>query len=364
MAASDESYWAEYDGLQHAKHQLLRSYLGGWFPILSSWQGRVLYVDCHAGRGRHETGHEGSPILALRLLKDHRNRSQILSETEVNFYLFENNQRNFEQLEAEIAELGSLPSNMLVHPHQEDYQAHLEREFEGLRSQGRELAACFAFIDPYGFKISIDFINKILSFPATEVLVNFMYRFVNMAMTHDGQARSMDTLFGSSAWRELGSIEDATERSNATISLFSSQLQAQHVTQMYMRGENNALKYALIHATNHRRGRELIKNAMWSVDPDGTFSASERATPDQPILIAPEPDLRPLEDALWNKFKGKSIETSKLDDWLLGELFLSKHLHKILRDYRNGGVVEASGYDGSFAFKKNPTFKFPKKRPE
>ncbi|MFQ5923824.1 MAG: three-Cys-motif partner protein TcmP [Anaerolineales bacterium] len=298
MPTSDERYWAEYDGLQHAKHQLLRAYLGGWFPILSSWHGRVLYVDCHAGRGRHETGHEGSPILALRLLKVHRSRKQILSETEVNFYLFENNQANYEVLEAEIAELGSLPSNMLVHPHQEDYQSHLQGEFEALRSRGQQLAACFAFIDPYGFSISNDFINEILSFPATEVLVNFMYRYINMAITHDGQAENMDVLFGSGEWRELGLIEDITERSNATVSLFSSQLQAEYVTQMYMRGENNALKYALIHATNHRKGRELIKDAMWSVIPDGTFTASERATPDQPVLIVPEPDLRPLEDAM------------------------------------------------------------------
>ena len=65
MNSTDESYWSDYTGLQHAKHQLLSKYLGGWFPILASANGRVIYIDCYAGRGRHASGHEGSPILAL-----------------------------------------------------------------------------------------------------------------------------------------------------------------------------------------------------------------------------------------------------------------------------------------------------------
>jgi len=136
MTATDETYWAEYDGLQHAKHQLLRSYLGGWFPILSSWQGRVLYLDCHAGRGRHTTGHEGSPILALRLLRDHRQRARILSDTEVYFYFFEISYANYERLVEEIKNLGTLPSNMLVRPFQTDYENYLRREFSDLRAKG------------------------------------------------------------------------------------------------------------------------------------------------------------------------------------------------------------------------------------
>jgi len=364
MTATDETYWAEYDGLQHAKHQLLRSYLGGWFPILSSWQGRVLYLDCHAGRGRHTTGHEGSPILALRLLRDHRQRARILSDTEVYFYFFEISYANYERLVEEIKNLGTLPSNMLVRPFQTDYENYLRREFSDLRAKGQQLAPCFAFIDPYGFSISIDFLNEILSFPSTELLVNFMYRYVDMAMRHENQADNMDALFNCEDWRELILISDATERSNATISLFSNQLNAQYVTHMYMLGENRALKYALIHATNNRRGRELIKEAMWAVTPDGTFTASERYSPDQLVLLVPEPNLEPLKATVWDQFAGSSVESSQMHDWLIDELYLPKHLRHILREYRNRGIIEASGYEGRFAFKKNPIFAFPANRPD
>ena len=94
MGDTNERYWSEYTGLQEAKHQLLRKYLAGWFPILTSFHGRVIYVDCHAGRGIHETGQQGSPILALQGLLTHQLRTQILDSTEVYFIFFENDPTN------------------------------------------------------------------------------------------------------------------------------------------------------------------------------------------------------------------------------------------------------------------------------
>jgi three-Cys-motif partner protein len=71
MRDTDKEYWESYNDLQRTKHSILRKYLGAWFPILTSWSGRVLYIDCHAGRGRHKTGEEGSPIIALNCLLNH-----------------------------------------------------------------------------------------------------------------------------------------------------------------------------------------------------------------------------------------------------------------------------------------------------
>ena len=109
MSETNKKYWAEYDGLQEAKHQLLRKYLNGWFPILTRFHGRVIYMDCHAGRGSHKTGHKGSPILALQGLLTHQRSIQILDSTKVQFVFFENNRTNYEHLWAEIKSLGQLP---------------------------------------------------------------------------------------------------------------------------------------------------------------------------------------------------------------------------------------------------------------
>jgi len=62
---TNPKYWKEYTNLQHVKHSLIRNYLNGWFPMLGSWAGRILYFDTHAGRGKHKGGQKGSPLVAL-----------------------------------------------------------------------------------------------------------------------------------------------------------------------------------------------------------------------------------------------------------------------------------------------------------
>lgn len=358
MSSVDEKYWAEYDGLQNAKHQLLRTYLGGWFPILSSWQGRVLYIDCHAGRGRHETGDEGSPVLALRLLLEHTHRDRILSSTEVHYFLFEVNEANYAALRSQLDQFGDLPGNIHVHTHCEDYESHLKAAIDELRSNKLTLAPSIAFVDPYGFTLSMRFLNDLLSFPRCELLINFMYRYIDMAIHNPAQSENMDRLFGCDQWGSLVAIEDPDARAQATIGLFSSQLAARHVTHMLMMGDNNVLKYVLIHATNHDRGRQLMKEAVWSVTPDGAFAAHEARSPDQLVLIVPDPDLRPLRRAMVREFAGSTRHMQQLYTWLLPQMYLPKHLHQVLRQLRDEGTVEFSGYAGRFAFNKNPQVTF------
>ncbi len=363
MNDTDERYWAEYTGLQEAKHQLLRRYLAGWFPILASAHGRVIYVDCHAGRGIHETGQQGSPILVLQELCNHQLRDQILRSTEVQFIFFENDPINYKHLCTEIASLGESPSNIKVEIVQDDYEKSLRELVDDMNRRNQSLAPSFAFVDPFGFTLSMGLLNDLLAFPSCELLINFMYRYVDMAIHHPAQASNMDSLFGCQDWRELASIGNPRERERETIALFSHQLKAEFVTHMNMIGDNSVLKYVLLHASNHPRGRELMKESMWTVVPDGSFTAFERDAPDQLVLIEPEPSLEPLKDLLWRNFVGQQVYMEEIYNWLLRELYLKKHVHQVLREYRNQGFVDFSGYEGTFAFSKNPLASFPLWRP-
>lgn len=109
---SDNEYWASYTPIQRAKHDLLRRYLGGWFPILASFSGRVVYVDSHAGRGRHACGEAGSPLVALETLLTHSHRDHILSRCNVVFRFMEQNPNHVERLKEELTQLGPLPENV------------------------------------------------------------------------------------------------------------------------------------------------------------------------------------------------------------------------------------------------------------
>lgn len=355
---TDSAYWREYDGLQAAKHTILRRYLGGWYPILARWHGRIAYIDCHAGRGRHLTGQAGSPLLALQELLDHKMRQRILIRTEAVFLFFERDEHNACLLEAEIDNLRPLPPQVRVDVKCKDYDEELRTVIGSIRSGTRTIAPTFAFVDPYGFKISMGTLNDLLSFPRTEVLINFMYRYVDMAVSQDSQNANLDSLFGCRHWRGLRQITDPRERAKESIKLFGSRLMAQYVTRMHMLGSNNALKYVMLHATNHEAGRDLMKAAMWATAPDGSFSAFERDNPDQGVLLVAEPDLNPFEDALWTEFAGRSVQMRDVYNWLRGGSYLESHLHAVLRRNRKAGFVSFSGYAGRFAFSKDPHITF------
>jgi three-Cys-motif partner protein len=42
-----------------AKHRILQKYLGGWLPVISSWNKRVLFIDGFSGPGGVRRGRGG-----------------------------------------------------------------------------------------------------------------------------------------------------------------------------------------------------------------------------------------------------------------------------------------------------------------
>ncbi|MHA1469795.1 MAG: three-Cys-motif partner protein TcmP, partial [Candidatus Asgardarchaeia archaeon] len=54
-----------------AKHEILKRYLQAWYPILSKFNGRILYIDGFAGPGEYSNGELGSPIIAINEAKNH-----------------------------------------------------------------------------------------------------------------------------------------------------------------------------------------------------------------------------------------------------------------------------------------------------
>src|SRR5687768_17425667 len=70
-ADTNPEYWSEYSNLQHVKHSVIKNYLNGWFPKMTlgpTGVRRLLYIDTHAGRGKHLEGQLGSPLVALTTL--------------------------------------------------------------------------------------------------------------------------------------------------------------------------------------------------------------------------------------------------------------------------------------------------------
>ena len=132
---------------------MLARYLDGWYPIMSRWNGRIVFLDGFAGRGRYNDGSEGSPLIALRHLLDHRYFPQ-MSHQEFVFFFIEADRDNAASLRQEIdtfkASRAPWPGNVKEFVINDKFDMTANSMLAQLREQKRNLAPTFAFVDPFG----------------------------------------------------------------------------------------------------------------------------------------------------------------------------------------------------------------------
>ena len=179
---TNPDYWREFTNLQHVKHSLIREYLNGWFPKLGFWSGRVVYLDTHAGRGGHDDGQSGSPIVALKTLLQHRYCSRILDNSEVRFIFIEHDPDNVQALRQHVSALGDLPGRVHVAVSSGDCFLQLERLLSNLATGHKKMEPAFIFVDPYGFTVPGELLSKLLSAGRVELFVNVIWRELDMAL--------------------------------------------------------------------------------------------------------------------------------------------------------------------------------------
>jgi three-Cys-motif partner protein len=354
---TNPEYWLEYNNLQQTKHRLIHEYLNGWLPKLGSWSGRILYLDTHAGRGRHATGVYGSPLVALQTLLDHSFRERVFGKCEVVFSFIEIDEENCEELRSEIRKLGDLPKQVKLGIVCGDCFQTLESVIRDLEKSGSSIAPAFVFVDPYGFKVPAAILRKLMNSGHVELFVNVIWRELSMAIaqgeTTAGMARTLDLIFDGDDWRKLIGLQ-FEKQAEACINLLRSKIGAKWATHIRMLGANNATRYMLMHLTNHDSGRDLMKDCMWEVCPDGGFLA--RVTDDvrQEQLVTAEPDLGPLRKWLIAELTAGARRWNELIEKLRPEIWRAPQLNQIVMRLRRDGRLDGRDYKGRFAPANNP----------
>jgi len=358
-AYSDQhpEYWREYSNLQHVKHALIREYLKGWFPKVGLWAGRILYIDTHAGRGRHLTGELGSPLVALRTFLEHSHRERILERSEVRFVFIERDEDNLEALESELRGFCPLPRNVAVGAYAGDCEEVLRAGLAALRDGRKQLAPSFVFVDPYGFKIRYSLLRDFMSFQTVELFVNVMWRYLNMAFTQAsesaGMAQALDYTFDVVDWREAITADDHDTRAEQLLELIDNSVRCKWMTSVQMLGANQTTNYVLAHLTNHKAGRDLMKQVMWKVCPshDGVFVARKTDDPAQGVLLRIEPDLQPLAGLVLSALRTGPLRWKQFHVMIRDTSWLPKHVNQVIRELRRSGKID---WDGAFSATANP----------
>jgi three-Cys-motif partner protein len=318
-------------------------------------------VDTHAGRGKHTGGEEGSPLVALRTFLEHTWRDKILKRCEVRFMFVELDETNAGRLREEIQKLGKLPANVAYNIYAEDAFGLLSKVADDFERSGTRLAPCFMFVDPYGFSVPCELLQRIKKHSRSELLITFIWRELDMAMRQKNAPHvlkeKVDAVFGGEDWNSIVAIDDFDARGEAAVQLLKHKIGARSATYIRMLGDNQKTRYFLLHLTDHEAGRDLMKEVVWKCCPDGGYYARKRDNPKQQYLIKPEPDLKELTYWLFNKLRRRPWTWQELAESLRGEIWRNKHLWDVIRELRDKGEIVAADFSGRFSQRANPTFK-------
>lgn len=329
MSSPEEPVW-EIEPHTKAKHEILRRYLQGWFPIMTSFSSKVIYLDGFAGPGIYRGGEEGSPIIAIRCLMEHNLRDRIIRENnQILFVFIEKNADRKRILEDNISErFPNLPNNVQVHIINAEFEPTMKEILDDLEAKGAKLAPTFAFLDPFGFSgLPMEIISRFMSYRYCEVLITFMSGFVNRFVnTDDAREVIFDELFATSEWRKVRELDSPEKRRKFIIDLYRRQLKsvgnARFVRSFEMIGKHNQVIYDLVFATNGLKGLKVMKEAMWKVDPRGTYRFSDTTDVRQKYILDFTDKKHWISDAadmVFRVFKGKTVTIGEIEEYVIIE---------------------------------------------
>lgn len=308
-----------------AKHEILKRYLGAWFPILSAGSNKIIYLDGFAGPGVYEGGENGSPVIALQTAVDH-----VLAPRfkEILFFFIEKDKKRAKMLGEVLAKkYPTLPENMKYFVEgNAEFAPTFEHVLDELEKQGSRIAPTFAFLDPFGFSdLPMNLVGRLLKCNKCEVFITFMAGFIRRFLD-EGKELALNELFGSEKWKECRNITNSDEKLNSLVSLYENQLKmvggAKYVRSFGMIGEHNQIVYYLIYATKSLKGLEVMKDAMLKVDRTGAYKFSDITGFSQTYLddFQDEPAwVEKAADAVYARFRGKTASHDEIYEFVVSE---------------------------------------------
>ena len=316
----------------------MRRYLKAWFPILNSWNSRIIYIDGFSGPGRYKGGEPGSPLIALEVAINHPRAMT----GELVFWFIDEREDRILHLKEELRELW-IPAHFKVKTESGKFHEKLGMVLDGMEAKGSNLAPTFAFIDPFGFSgIPFTLIERLLKQGRCEAFITFMVDAINRFIQNpkDKVVQHIVDAFGTSEAVRIA--ESSGDRIAKLRTLYQEQLRrvARFVRYFEMRDQQDRTQYYLFFATNHELGHLKMKEAMWAVDPKGEFRFSDATDPNQLVLFESDPTAM-LAEKLSDHFRGQDmILVEAVRNYVENETaYLGKHMRKALTQEEKAGRV-------------------------
>lgn len=350
MAKPRTTHWP-LDPHTLGKHRVLRAYLNAWFPILGQSGHALLFIDGFSGPGRYVGGEDGSPLIALKAFRDLPSVHRIPGP--IRFFFIEADQDRHDALEAELVEISpTLPPQVEVLQANAKFHERRAAALNDVAQHGTREMPIFCMADPFGMTgMPMSLFRRILDRDASELYITVMQSFVDRFAEQPELEPVLEDLFGTPEWRAVAAIPDTFARRRAFLDLYEIQLRrsgAKYVLRFDLFDKGRYV-YTIFFATNHIRGCERMKDAIWKVMPDGGFQYRDRDD-SQLMLDVLEPRLDLMQEQILQFLheRGEPVLGSHLEHWAQGDgtpFRKSNHLRAALKALKAKGaiVVESGG---------------------
>ncbi|MEJ7636799.1 MAG: three-Cys-motif partner protein TcmP [Singulisphaera sp.] len=347
----------------------MRRYLDGWFPIVGRYHTSINYIDGFAGPREYRGGEAGSPQMAIEAAKAHVDHGTLDPNVQIHFMFIEADPESAVNLRAKLSSL-PYPSNFEVEVTPGRFAETIGTELDRLERAGQTPAPIFAFVDPFGFSgIPLELMARILRHPKCEVFVNIMVEFINRFLEHPDEqvVAHFPQTFGTDEVLNIpGRLGD---RRAAILALYRAQLSklAKYVARFDMHGRRDQKTYSLFFASDHPKGFEKMKEAMWSVD-KAQGSRFSDADPGESYAF----DLFgswPLWEQLLARYAGRRVLMLEVERFVIQETdFLPTHARTIFKECERKGEVVIESVPGyrrpPGSYKSDKVYiKFPSQEP-
>ncbi|WP_433193806.1 three-Cys-motif partner protein TcmP [Nocardia sp. CA-107356] len=292
-----------------AKHAVYRQYFSKWFPIMTNgWGGNVTYAEGFSGPGIYTKGEPGSPVIALQtLIGDERNRTRYKKMR----LLFVDHDERCVTLLRKRLEVASQPVSL------DDLARYgidldirkgqcvptLERLLTEYKAWGRPM---LVVLDTWGGGVPLDLVRRIAKNPSSEVLITiqpqYFARFAEVDSIEHG-----DEVFGGTTWRKVSELP-SDRKARWVIEHYRDVIRKAGFGFVldFELIDNRGQALYLVFGTDHRRGLQKMKEAMWEVDDVSGVGYRDPRDPGQQTLeIVFEPNVEPLKRLLLNALRAE-----------------------------------------------------------
>ncbi len=267
MPTDDKILPKEYEDREQAfvKHTVLAQYLMRLMMIVGQDRaGTIGFVDGFAGPWKSKTDDLSDTSIGISIEKMLEARKGYLDRgwkcPNFKALYIEKDPERSTRLQQHIAEQrGSLPQGVAVEAWQGDFIERLDEVLEYFDTSD----FVFFFIDPTGWKdVSMSKLLPLLERPNSEILINFMYDFVNRAASQEEFEGHMRQMFGDIREPNLADIDDPVEREVAAVRAYRDHLNSALPDRLRFRTayvrikdpQADRAKYHLIYLTRHSKG--------------------------------------------------------------------------------------------------------------